>query len=146
MTSERKSPNIRDPRHAIRYLVAGGLNTLFGLSIYPILIFVFMLREHYLLALLLAQSSSLIFAFSTYKAVAFRTKGNTVREFSKFVPVYLINYAVAWIFVPILVEKAGCHPVVVQLMFVTICIITSYIWHNMLTFRRAPERDPDQGL
>ncbi len=143
MKSKGIFPDIKDPKQAIRYLLAGGLNTLFGLSIYPILIFVFKLRDHYLLALLLAQAIGLVFAFSTYKAAVFRTKGNIVREFGKFIPVYLINYAVAWISVPLLVEKAGWHPVVVQVMFATICIISSYIWHNLLTFRHVPTNDQD---
>jgi len=122
----------------LRFAAAGVANTVFGLGIYPLLLWaVPAFHTHYLLALGIAQAVSLCFAFTTYKLGVFRTRGNLVREFGAFASFYLVNYAANWITLPILVEIGGVPPVIAQLGFAFVIIVTSWFWHSRVTFRTA---------
>ena len=124
----------------LRYLVAAGFNTAFGLAIFPALLWSSdYLHDHYLIALAIAQALSLCFAYGTYKFGVFRTRGQYAREFAAFSSFYLINYAANWAALPALVELAGWNPIVAQLFFSLLVIIGSYVWHSRITFKRAPE-------
>lgn len=127
----------------LRYLVAAGFNTAFGLAIFPALLWAFgYLREHYLIGLAIAQALSLCFAFATYKFGVFRTRGQYAREFAAFSSFYLINYAANWAALPALVELAGWDPIIAQLFFSLLVIAGSYVWHSRITFRKASESNP----
>lgn len=120
----------------LRFLVAGGVNTFFGIGIYPLLMWtVAPFHRHYLVALAVAQATSLVFAYLVYKLGVFRTRANLVREFGAFSAFYLINYAANWIMLPLLVEAAHIPPVIAQLCFSVVLIIGSYFWHSHLTFK-----------
>ena len=103
------------PARPLRFALAGAANTLFGLAIYPLLLWsVPPFRAHYLIALVVAQAVSLCFAFATYKLGVFRTQGNLAREFGAFASFYLANYAANWAALPLLVELGGIPPVAAQ--------------------------------
>jgi putative flippase GtrA len=122
----------------LRFAIAGAINTAFGLAIYPLLLYtVPFFRTHYLIALAIAQGTSLAFAFTTYKLGVFKTRKNIVREFSTFSQFYLINYIVNWLALPLLVEAFHVRPVIGQLGFSAILMIGSYFWHSRLTFKPA---------
>lgn len=121
-----------------RYLVAAGANTAFGLAIYPALLLVFpWLRVHYMTALFIAQALSLAFAYSSYKIGVFQTRGSHVRELTAFLSFYGVNFGANWIALPALVEFAHIPPIIAQLMFSAMIMITSYFWHSKVTFRGA---------
>ena len=125
-------------RRPLRFLVAGAANTVFGLAVYPLLLWSSpTLHRHYLIALGIAQAISLCFAFATYKLGVFRTRGNLAREFGTFSGFYLFNYAANWAALPLLVEVAGLPPVVAQLGFTAVLIVGSWFWHNNVTFRQT---------
>lgn len=128
----------RNAERPLRFVAAGAANTVFGLGIYPLLLWaVPVFHTHYLLALGIAQAVSLCFAFTTYKLGVFRTRGNIAREFGAFAGFYLANYAANWIVLPILVEVGGIPPVIAQLGFALVIIVTSWFWHSRVTFRAA---------
>lgn len=121
----------------LRFLIAGGLNTLFGLSIYPLLMWTVPgLDKRYMLALFFSQVISLSFAFLTYKIGVFSTRGtNVFREFATFSSFYVFNYAVNWLALPFLVEVGGISPIIAQLGFTLALIVGSWFWHSRVTFR-----------
>ena len=125
-----------------RYLVAAALNTGFGLAIFPLLIWSSRwLAENYMIALLIAQGVSLVFAFTTYRLGVFRAEGDVARQFGLFSSFYLFNYAANWAALPFLVEVAGIHPILAQLGFAIILVVGSYFWHDKVTFKkRGSER------
>ena len=130
----------------IGYVFVGGLNTLFGLAIFPLLLFVFpVLEQRYLFALFIAQAISIVFAFIMYKRTVFRTRGDLLREMWTFSSFYLIVFAVNWVTLPLLVEVAGIPPMIAQTGFSLFTVVTSYLWHSRLTFRirRAIKRSKD---
>ena len=76
----------------LRFVIAGGVNTLFGLAVYPALLWSSeTLHRKYLLGLVIAQALSLCFAFLTYKLAVFRTRSDALGEFARFLPFYLFN-------------------------------------------------------
>lgn len=123
----------------LRFLVAGALNTGFGLAIFPALLWSsHWLKVHYMVALLIAQATSVLFAFSAYRFGVFRTKGDVARQFGIFSSFYLANYIINWAALPLLVEFGGISPVIAQLGFAFVVMIGSYYWHSRVTFH---ERD-----
>lgn len=121
----------------LRFLVAGALNTGFGLAIFPALLWSsHWLKLHYLVALLIAQATSVLFAFSAYRIGVFRTKGDAARQFGLFSSFYLVNYVINWAALPLLVEYGGITPVIAQLGFAIVMMLGSYYWHSRVTFRQ----------
>lgn len=130
-----------DGGRPLRYVLAGGMNTLFGLSIFPLIRWaVPFLHTHYQVALLVAQVISLCFAYGSYKLTVFRTRGgNVVREMGAFSVFYVIAAAVNWVALPVMVERLGLGPNIAQTGFSVLLMISSYFWHSRLTFRPARE-------
>ena len=125
----------------LRFLMVGGVNTAFGLSFYPLLLWsVPLFAVHYMIALGIAQAVCLCFAFTTYKLAVFRTRGNVLREFGTFASFYLANYAANWLALPLLVEVGAVPPVIAQTGFTLVVIVGSWFWHNRVTFRERPPR------
>jgi putative flippase GtrA len=135
MGSKNNKIDIQEPKRVARYILAGLVNTVFGLCLYPALMFVFNLRDYYLFTLFISQVICISFAFTNYKIFVFKTSGSLLLEFIKFSPVYLISYSFTWIAVPIMVEKFGIDPVYAQLLSAAVVMSSSYIWHNRFTFR-----------
>jgi putative flippase GtrA len=125
-----------------RFIAAGALNTAFGLAIFPILIWTLGPRGlHYMVALVISQAASVMFAYATQKALVFRTKGNYIREFGKFVLFYLSYFLVNIAALPLLVEIAHIRPIIAQFFFSLAIIVTSYFWHSRITFKpQGPDR------
>ena len=73
----------------IRFLVVGGINTLFGYAIYSIFI---LLNTHYAIASLLATICGVIFNFFTTGRIVFRNKNSSL--IFRFFLVYGITYLV----------------------------------------------------
>lgn len=124
----------------LRFALAGGINTLFGLAIFPVLLWSFDdLHRRYMLGLVIAQALSLCFAFTVYKLTVFRTRNGAIGEFSRFLPFYLANYVVNWFALPALVKGAGVDPIIAQTGFSIVLMIGSYFWHSRITFRAHTE-------
>jgi putative flippase GtrA len=133
--------DVGDRRRPLRFLLAATANTIFGLSIYPLLLWsVPLLQTHYMVALGIAQVLSVSFAYLTYKLGVFRTKGRVLSEFSAFSGFYLFNYVANWLGLPLLVELGGIEPVVAQLGFTAVVMVSSWFWHSKVTFRRRETR------
>jgi putative flippase GtrA len=131
----RPAPSARG-RRPLRFLAAGAANTALGLSFYPALLWASpWLRLHYMIALGIAQAVCLCFAFCTYKFGVFRTRGGVLREFGAFASFYLVNYAVNWAALPLLVELGNVPPVAAQIGFNAVMIVGSWFWHSRVTFR-----------
>ena len=134
-----RAATLSGQRRPLRFLIAGGINTAFGLSFYPLLLWsVPALRSHYMIGLAVAQAVCLCFAFTTYKLWVFRTQGPLLREFATFASYYLFNYAINWGALPLLVEAGGLSPVVAQFGFSLLLIAGSWFWHSRVTFKHRP--------
>ncbi len=57
----------------VRFLAAGGANTVFGLLIFPVLLLVLgPIGFHYMVVLVICQALAVTFAYGTYKTYVFR--------------------------------------------------------------------------
>lgn len=72
-----------------RFLIVGGVNTIFGYSIYALFTFAGL---HYAIAALLAQICGILFNYNTTGKIVFNSKGSGV--FFRFIAVYAVTYAV----------------------------------------------------
>jgi putative flippase GtrA len=71
----------------LRFLVVGGINTLFGYGVFALFI---LLHMNYMLAALLGQVCGVLFNFKTYGTFVFKNKNN--RLILRFFGVYLVTY------------------------------------------------------
>jgi putative flippase GtrA len=119
----------------VRFLLAGAFNTALGLATYPALYFLLAsLDLHYLAILAISQVVCVTFAFLTNKFLVFRTSGNYLSEYGKFITFHLSYFLVNLVVLPILVEFAGMSPVWAQTLFAVLVIVSSYFWHSRITF------------
>jgi putative flippase GtrA len=126
----------------VRFVLAGALNTAFGLAAYPVLFYLLMpFRLHYMVVLAITQVTCVIFSYLTNKFLVFRTVGNYLRESGKFALFHLSYFLINLIVLPLLVEGGGMSPVWGQTLFAVAVIITSYFWHSSITF--AAKRTDD---
>lgn len=125
-------------RKRLRFLVIGGLNTLVGLSIYPVLY----LSLHpvglgYIQTLVLSQIFCITFSFVTNKFFVFQTKGNLKAEYLKFISFHGLYFLLNLAILPLLVQGLNMSPIIAQTLFSVALIVTSYFWHNLITFSRS---------
>ena len=119
----------------IRFLLAGALNTAIGLGLYPLLYIVLDSKLGYLGILVLSQFICVTVSFLTNKFFVFKTKGNTTSEYLKFFLFHLAYLILNLIGLPIMVEFFGMNPMVAQTIFASFIAVTSYFWHNIITFK-----------
>lgn len=131
---------ITDHNKKLRFLIAGGVNTLVGLSVYPILYFFLEPSGfRYLEVLLIAQIICITFSFISNKYFVFKTKGNIKKEYIKFFTFYGLYLLLNLVCLPFLVEIVKITPVISQTIFSIAIIISSYFWHNFITFKQPKE-------
>jgi putative flippase GtrA len=119
----------------IRFVIAGGINTALGLALFPALYLALApLKIHYIFLLIVSNLICVVFAFLTNKFFVFRTSGNYVREFGRFVLFHLSHFALSLVAVPLLVEFVGISPIIAQPFFAAAVVISSYFWHRPVTF------------
>jgi putative flippase GtrA len=80
-----------DPRRFIRFLIAGGLNTLFGFAVYSGAI---LMGAPVWAGLLIANVTGIVFNFMTTGGYAFRSR--VLSRFPRFAGAYLLIYLVNW--------------------------------------------------
>jgi putative flippase GtrA len=111
----------------IRFIIAGGINTAFGLSVYPLIYFFLEpFGIGYIKALFIASIISITFSFLTSKYYVFNFYG--------------FYFSINLICLPILVEVLKITPIISQTLFSIFIIVTSYYWHNFVTFKNVKEK------
>jgi putative flippase GtrA len=123
----------------IRYLIIGGYNTAFGYGCFALLWWIFDTKLHYIILLTISHILSVINAYLGYRLLVFKTKGKWLKEFIKFNLVYLGSFAINLLALPILIENFKLHPLFAQALIIGTTVITSYVLHNKVTFKKQPE-------
>lgn len=120
----------------LRFVLAGAFNTGLGLAAFPALYFMLKpLGLHYLVVLSISQVFCVTAAFLTNKFLVFRTSGNYLREYGRFITFHLSYFLVNLGALPFLVEIMHMNPVWAQTLFAVLVIVSSYFWHSRITFR-----------
>ncbi len=115
----------------IRFLLVGGLNTLFGYGVYALTLF---LGGHYTLASAVALVLGVLFNFKTTGRLVFGARGNG--RFLAFVTVYMAVYAfnIAAIWV---LEQAGVDPYIGGLVVILPQAVLAYALMSRFVFTKA---------
>ncbi|MGB0697033.1 MAG: GtrA family protein [Rhodospirillaceae bacterium] len=133
---------IRKHEVKVRFVIVGGANTVFGLVSFPILYFLLHpLGMHYMFILIISQTLGILVSYTTNKLFVFRTKGNIIREFMTFSSFHLIIFALNLAALPTMVELLEMHPVISQVLFAGIIIVSSYFWYSKVTFKHKHKRN-----
>lgn len=128
--------NIREKHgQKLRFILAGALNTLVGLATYPVLYFALAgINVDYLAILAISQILCVCFAYLTNKFFVFKTRGDYVQEYLKFITFHGLFFILNVLVLRFLVEHLHLAPVWSQTGFALLVIITSYLWHSKITF------------
>ncbi len=119
----------------IRFLIVGGLNTIIGLGLFPILFLILdRFHIHYLIVFFISYIGSTTFSFLSNKIFVFKTIGNYLHEYLKFMSFQLAHFFVNLVGLPVLVEFFNIKPIIAQPVFAILVITTSYFWYSRVTF------------
>jgi putative flippase GtrA len=139
------SRNISEPvAQALRYLVAGAFNTIFGYGLFALFNWLLTgrMKYSYLFASLLANMIAITVAFLLYKWFVFRTKGNYLMEWLRVVGVYsssmLITLGGLAVLVPVL-HRIMPHPEWASYLaggiMAVVTVVISFLGHKHFSFR-----------
>ena len=120
----------------IRYLLAGGWNTVFGVGLYTAVYELWGTSGNYLFWAVLVNILAITNAFLCYEFFVFRTKGNFLREYLKCYLVYGAGALLGLAGLFLLVSIAGMNPVRANILITGITVILSYFGHKYFSFRR----------
>lgn len=109
--------------------MVGGLNTVFGYSVFAVFI---LLNLPYPLAALLGHTCGVLFNFKTYGLLVFKNKDN--RLIFKFVGVYVFTYfltvGLLWVF-----NLYGVHNLIAGAIIILPVASVAFILNRRLVFR-----------
>jgi len=118
----------------IRYLIAGGWNTLFGYGGTFGLYYLLNKHVYTILIILIANFLAISMSFLTYKTFVFRTKGSWWKEYFRSYLVYgnmaLASIGILWF----MVDYMAIPFWIAQGAIMVITITLSYIGHVRFTF------------
>lgn len=122
----------------VRFLIVGATNTLVGYVVFAALthwIFdeVFL---GYLISLALSYAVAITLAFVLYRHFVFGVTGHVLRDFIRFVGVYLVAIGINAIALPLLVEGLRFSPLLAQAIILIVTTIVSFFGHREFSFRR----------
>ena len=119
----------------VRFIFAGIVNTVFGLSAYPILYYSLEKFDlHYLVILFICQVICITFSYGTNKVFVFKTTDNVVREYIKFSSFYMSYFLVNLVALPFMVEILKMNPIFAQILFTFVVVVSSFFWHSKISF------------
>ena len=122
----------------VRYLIAGGWNTLFGYGVFVGLLYLLQRWVHYMVLAVVCNVLAITMAFATHKLFVFRTRGNVLREYLKFYGVQGVATVVGLVALPFCVEVLKISPYVAPLLILIVTLAVSYVGHKHFSFRKRP--------
>jgi len=123
----------------LRFLAVGATNTLVGYLVFSAFtLWVFAdVYLGYLLSLALSYVIGITLAFVLYRRFVFVVRGHVVRDFARFVSVYLVAIGINAAALPLLVEIVHLPPLFAQLIILTLTTLLSFFGHKKFSFRRS---------
>lgn len=122
-------------KRGLRYVVVGGVNTLFGYLLTVFLFYLLVNKIEIIIILVISNILSISFSFLTYKLFVFKTLGNWVKEYARCYLVYggisVVGISLTWLFLDIFHINIW----IAQAISILIAIIFSYHGHKKFTFR-----------
>lgn len=126
-------------REHIRFLIWGGLNTVFGLLLFYFLQWQLGKYIGYFVVFLCSFVISSIISFLGYKLFVFKVRGNWLKDFLKFISVYTVPLVANALALPILVSVMNINVYLSQTLIVIFSALVSYFGHKYFSFSRKSE-------
>ncbi len=114
----------------IKYIMVGIINTVFGYSVYSLLIFIDL---HYSVASLLATLVGVLFNFKTIGSIVFKANDNSL--IIKFIAVYSFTYFVNLVGLKIF-NSFQINLYLAGFLLLIICTPISYYLNNQFVFHK----------
>jgi len=125
----------------IRFLIVGGFNTAFGLFVFYLFEFLFGASIGYMGSLYCSFALVTVSSFLLYRFLVFKVTGKVIKDFFRFVAVYLIPLGANTIALPLLVSVVGINVYLSQTLIVVFSTVVSYLGHKYFSFRRKTSTD-----
>lgn len=122
------------PRSITRFFVVGCVNTLIGLSAFPILFLV--LHGFFDIGVLLAASYFIctLIAFILHRTITFRSEGAAHREAIRYALLSALTYGINLILLKVSLAVFPHHPVILQSLLAVMFQLGNYIAMHRLIF------------
>lgn len=125
------------PSQKFRFVIVGIFNTIFGLSLFPILFFFSSeLSSNYLMLMAASHVVCVIISFLTQKFFVFGAKGHARFEIITFLCFHVSQLFAGMVLVEYIFKSHGISPGVVQPTYTLIVVVFSYFWYSKVSFRR----------
>jgi len=121
----------------LRFVVVGGINTVFGFGVFAGLQLSFGERVHYLAILVVAQVIAVLEAYVLQRWLVFRAHGRWWRDLVRFSSVYMVSLGVNLVALPLLVEILRVPVVPAQGLVMLGTALGTYAAHRTFTFRHS---------
>ena len=118
----------------LRFLVAGGWNTLFGYLTFVALYALLHDRLHYLLIGVLSHAIAVVNAFVAHRFFVFRSRGSWRGEFLRFNVAQFSVLGAGLVALWLLVDVGGLRPFVAQAIVTMGAVCVSYVAHRRFSF------------
>lgn len=130
--------NLIKTRKEIRFLIAGGINTVVGYGIYALMIW---LNLHYMIAQTISTICGVICSYFLNKYFTFNQKKKSFWELVRFITVYVVifftfNIGLSYVLIDIL----HWHEYLAGFIVLICTIITSWFGHNFFSFRSKDDK------
>jgi putative flippase GtrA len=121
-----------DSRIIIKFLGTGALNTIFGYTVYAVLIYA---SVPYLTALFVATATGVIFNYFSFSRMVFHYRGGWF-VFGKFVITYGIVYAVNAFLLKALIHNFMLTPYTAQVICIPPTVLLNWLLMNSWVFKK----------
>jgi putative flippase GtrA len=118
-----------------RFLIVGGLNTLFSLSLFSVLLWIGNDYFHYQVILVITHIICVTTSYIGLKWLVFRTRGTVVYEYLKTHLVYLFVLGANAVCLYVFVELFTMQVILSQALATVVIVIVSYVGSKYIAFR-----------
>lgn len=116
------------------FLLVGGWNTLFGVSLYAVAYFFLKDLVNYFVLLFFCNIVAITNAYIFYKLFVFKTKGDWLDEYFRFYGVYGVAMVLGMGLVALEVRAFHFHPVLANFTATIITVMISFVGHKYFSF------------
>ncbi|OGP75999.1 MAG: hypothetical protein A2W09_06690 [Deltaproteobacteria bacterium RBG_16_50_11] len=121
---------------SLKFLVAGGINTVVTYMVYVLLVY---LGWHYTLALLTEYTGGIIAGYHMNRYWTFAGHGRPVRSSIKYCVTYGIVFCLNLILLCLIVELGVLGPIAGQIVVIGTITVISFLLQNFWVFRYAKD-------
>jgi putative flippase GtrA len=128
----------------VRFILVGGINTVFGYGVFALLDIFAGRTIGYLGSLYGSYIIATILAFTLHRRFTFRASGtgNIVVDFVRFQGVYLVSLAINTAALALLIGVLHWPALIAQALIVIVTTVVSFFGHKYFSFRRRAHAGP----